>query len=165
MPNWVECDLKIRSKEVQKIVDEISAPWEDCGTKGIGISFNKIKPMPEELRGTTAPSEDNEKSKELKAKYGCSDWYDWSLANWGTKWDANHFGNWSVEGDVAFCSFSTAWSPPEAVLLHLSKLYPQARISLRYYEGSMEFAGSTTYKGGEVIAQSYRENYRGGRGG
>jgi hypothetical protein len=51
------------------------------------LDFNGSVPMPEELVGTRAPNLniESEKSKELIAKYGSCDWYDWSILNWGTK--------------------------------------------------------------------------------
>ena len=42
-----------------------------------------------------------------KAHYGAETWYDWSIKNWGTKWDA-------YETDLCSLYFLTAWSTPES---------------------------------------------------
>lgn len=48
--------------------------------------------------------------------YGSVDWYDWSIKNWGTKWNACH----SLIGENCI-SFDTAWGYPLEVLLEVSK--------------------------------------------
>ena len=46
-------------------------------------------------------------------KYGFQDWYNWSIHNWGTKWDACNSHIESDDEDYIFITFDTAWSPPE----------------------------------------------------
>lgn len=86
MPNWVFCNLEVKSKtdeqlgEFKKKVSNDKTPF----------TFEKIIPRPPE-------EEDN--------------WYDWNIGNWGTKWDACDVT--LTEGEkVVNYSFSTAWSPP-----------------------------------------------------
>ena len=43
------------------------------------------------------------------AEYGCTNWYDWGLINWGCKWDAYETDVIEENHIYAFC---TAWSPP-----------------------------------------------------
>jgi hypothetical protein len=50
------------------------------------------------------------------ARFGHADWYSWSCANWGTKWNAyDGLVTDTVEGDTTTLKlrFDTAWSPPE----------------------------------------------------
>lgn len=51
-----------------------------------------------------------------RAKFGHDDWYSWSCAVWGTKWNA-YDGRIEErrEGDIVtlICRFDTAWSPPQ----------------------------------------------------
>jgi len=59
--------------------------------------------------------------------YGCCTWYDWSIENWGTKWDACRF-----EHDDTTMIFETAWSCPEPILKELSRRYPDYEIEIKY---------------------------------
>ena len=43
-----------------------------------------------------------------KIRYGYQDWYDWSLGNWGTKWNAC---NSYFDKNNKIIYFDTAWSP------------------------------------------------------
>lgn len=56
------------------------------------------------------------KLKRNRAKYGAETWYDWSLMNWGCKWNA---GSSSVNNDKIF--FITPWGPPNAWLKALAE--------------------------------------------
>ena len=52
-------------------------------------------------------------------RYGYKDWYDWSIENWGTKWNAcDCFDN----GD--YIEFETAWSLPHPVYAKLAEITP-----------------------------------------
>jgi hypothetical protein len=59
--------------------------------------------------------------------HGCKDWYDWAVKNWGTKWNSS---DGVYENDTL--SFQTAWSLPEPVLVKLSEMFPDVRISVVY---------------------------------
>ena len=51
-----------------------------------GIDFNKIIPMPSGLwMGGINP--------DTRFRFGKNNWLDWSLANWGTKWNALRFAD------------------------------------------------------------------------
>lgn len=52
-------------------------------------------------------------------RYGYTDWYEWSIAKWGTKWNATES---FIDDD--YIEFSTAWSVPEPVLHELAKICP-----------------------------------------
>lgn len=54
-------------------------------------------------------------------RYGYKDWYDWSIANWGTKWNATTI---SVDDDTEAIEFDTAWSMPEPVFKAIAKHTP-----------------------------------------
>lgn len=51
-------------------------------------------------------------------KYGYVDWYDWSRANWGVKWNASN-GYW--DGDNYGAGFETAWVLPYEYLMKLAE--------------------------------------------
>lgn len=99
--------------------------------------------------------------------YGFSNWYDWRVQEWGTKWNADCLGSSYQEKDgkaVYIISFSTAWSPPEPVIRELAKRYPELLIQLRYYEGGMGFQGRLRLKG-EKTYEDRTWDYTGSRGG
>ena len=60
-------------------------------------------------------------SYQLSKRYGYKDWYDWSIANWGTKWNATTI---SVDDDTEAIEFDTAWSMPEPVFKAIAKHTP-----------------------------------------
>jgi len=123
MPNWCQNKVVIRSDD-QSIIDKITsiAPSENEA-----FSMENFMPIPPELL-------DN------------GGWYDWSVANWGTKWDMDN-----VYVDNAPKSFtieySTAWSPNLMFWETFSTLYP-VTISHQYYEEGMCFIGEAIIKNG-----------------
>ena len=56
--------------------------------------------------------------------YGAPTWYEWSLQNWGCKWNASKThvedANDDPNSGMITISFDTPWSPPEAWLKSLS---------------------------------------------
>ncbi|MGA0806931.1 MAG: hypothetical protein ACO3PV_10525, partial [Pseudohongiellaceae bacterium] len=64
----------------------------------------------------------------LMKEYGVSNWYDWSVMNWGTKWDCYDVREWSIavadEEMTATIYYETAWSPATQLWLTVSKQYP-----------------------------------------
>lgn len=60
--------------------------------------------------------------------YGCDTWYDWSIKNWGTKWNAS---NTYVLSDDEI-EFNTAWSCPMEVLQALSKKFSDTEMEVSY---------------------------------
>ena len=71
---------------------------------------------------------------------GYHNWYDWRLANWGTKWPASYIeAEW--DDDYARFEFQTAWSPPEPVIEALRERFEDAHITAFYDEPGMCAAG------------------------
>ena len=52
--------------------------------------------------------------------YGFTDWYEWSIYNWGTKWNASE----TVLVDETGIYFDTAWSLAYPIMLELAKITP-----------------------------------------
>ena len=75
-------------------------------------------------------------------KYGYYDWYDWAIANWGTKWNAAARLDviWiSQSDDKAMCEiiFATAWSAPLPVIKKVSEMFPNLILREEAYDYSM----------------------------
>jgi len=147
MPNWCDNSLKIEGKKktLNKILEFVKS--EDSV-----FDFNKIVPMPVELKGTTCPAytdEDKAKYKALKKKYGWGDWYEWALDNWGTKWSVDDVQIYKNDESIQI-SFATAWAPPIPVIAVLGRKFPDVSMTLHYREDGMQFEGTTTVKGKKV---------------
>lgn len=52
---------------------------------------------------------------DLTREFGASDWYNWSIINWGTKWNAYDVNYFPHNENAFVVTFDTAWSPPDAV--------------------------------------------------
>lgn len=71
--------------------------------------------------------------------YGYDNWYNWSIANWGTKWQPDVCVDF---GDTwASANFDTAWSPPEPIYNKLVELFPDLDIMWHYNEPGCCFSG------------------------
>lgn len=62
-----------------------------------------------------------------KKEYGVTDWYDWSVKNWGTKWNAYHdLVEVSEDGNSLSVRFQTAWSEPTPILIEFTRRAAEA---------------------------------------
>ena len=77
-------------------------------------------------------------------EHGAVGWYDWSLANWGTKWDCYEVSREMEDGQLIYV-FDTAWSPPSPVVEKLMELFPGIGIEHRYFDEGHCFWGITVY--------------------
>lgn len=58
------------------------------------------------------------------AETGYPGWYEWSTANWGTKWNSYRYERRDrADGSFMF-AFETAWAPPRPVFDKLAEMYP-----------------------------------------
>jgi hypothetical protein len=142
MPNWCSNHITVRgtnSAEIKRLADAFDN-GEFCGA---------VVPMPEELNITSGflgdPVEQAEleaKSKANKEKYGYANWYDFNVANWGTKWEVGGNGTEAErdEDGLGFSApFDSAWSPPIGVC---EALVEQGfEVTLYYYEPGMGYCG------------------------
>lgn len=144
MPNWCANNLIASGNKAG-----LNAFREWLGSDGFKLS--KIAPLPSELENTTSPVPESQKdaAKLLTEKYGASNWYDWQVQNWGTKWD--------VDAEVQDCddaginiTFDSAWAPPCQAIASLAKLFPSLTFTLTYDEPGMCFAGMLTACGDDV---------------
>lgn len=129
MPNWCYNYVSFEHDDPAMIAKLIEAAKDNL--------FNAFVPMPEELRNTQSPSEPDDV---LIEKYGASDWYSWSVNNWGTKWDTSAADcNPYEDGKGVDMYFETAWSPPIAFF---DAMVAQGfRVNSSYTEEGMGFAG------------------------
>lgn len=72
-----------------------------------------------------------EEESQLK-EIGYSNWYDWSNAKWGTKWNAGDGDVEQLSPEHVEITFRTAWSPPEPIIDALRQKYPHCKFELGY---------------------------------
>ena len=113
MPNWCQNVAYIDHEDKQKIdfmVEELDKKEPQL--------FNSVMPRPVE-------EEEN--------------WYDWNVANWGTKWDVSFDSIERVNPNTVQASFDSAWAPPTVAYERLIDL--GFYVKAYYYEPGMCFAG------------------------
>jgi len=85
-----------------------------------------------------------------------SNWYDWNVTNWGTKWDVavhddKEYSDTELveetENSLAY-RFNTAWSPPVPAIAKLSEQYPTVTFTLSYEEET-GWGGETVFTNGD----------------
>jgi len=140
MPNWCNNFVQIRHTDPTKLTALAEAVRE-------GKFCRFVLPLPQELVDTVAghlgdgyAEELNQFKRELNMKYfGSTDWYDWSVKNWGTKWDVETDDDVTVENELLSFGFDSAWSPPTGVYAALVEQGYQ--VDAMYYEPGMGFCG------------------------
>lgn len=148
MPNYVTNVLVFTADE-QKKIDELIQFVKKEGEPDGSFDFNKIIPVPKELKIDASLSND------------------WCRKNWGTKWNSttwdrkrymnNPFPKYAV--DICNASnyfsrtrFDTAWNPAFPVYKKLSRMFPDVLIHVLYAEEQLGImTGARTYKNGWVV--------------
>jgi hypothetical protein len=81
-----------------------------------------------------------EKAVALHDKYGAINWYDWSIAHWGTKWNSYEYEAITEEPGYFEFMFQTAWSSPEPIWEKLAKDFPSLTIEVNAFDEGWGFA-------------------------
>lgn len=130
------------------------------------FDFNKIIQMPDFIfKGNIGAEE--------QAKYQNRNWYEWSIENWGTKWNAYDtfkYGeanidkiteeNINEENNQISFTFNTAWSAPLPVYKQMSFLYPHILFDIHFADEDYgSNVGHLTLEAGELITVSYPEPF------
>jgi hypothetical protein len=165
MPNWCENKLVIRGSE--KDIQEFKQKIEENkkGDRDLCI-FDTYHPMPLELKNTQSPSPKDDQSEILKNKYGASDWYDWALKNWGTKWGCCRT-YWSTDNPYSLVEhqdvfeielfYETAWSPGDDCLKDIFQKLDKLSFFLTYVEPGMGFEGTLFVRNGNTEYSETRD--------
>lgn len=154
MPNWCANSLKLiattaeSEKKLAEIVQELAR------AKAAGESaelFNLIKPVPQALidtvagyRGHGTPEQaalEAAEQENLKT-YGYKNWYDYCIAEWGTKWDARTSDEdvpYIIDGNQVTIFFDTAWAPPMQIYYALEEM--GFKLEATYIEQGIGYIG------------------------
>lgn len=130
-----------------------SSHWQEEGVTNI----EKLKAYLEQKKPDWI--EEGRKIIAAKDATGYKDWYEWSVAKWGTKWDTYDQCMTFTLGDemTATFQFNTAWSPPEPVIDELAGLFPELQFEHRFFDEGHGFWGVHCYQGGECISISQND--------
>lgn len=79
-------------------------------------------------------------------------WYEWCVANWGTKWEMDVTDDYYEFGYIAITGM-TAWSPCLPLWDHISRLYPSLTITTTFHEEGMDFVGASRHHAGESVVE------------
>ncbi len=152
MPNWCNNGITLRHAD-PAMIDRVIK-----GKEGLLMEF---LPTPQDLLDTVAgfPGEDKREAHEAQMKrnidtFGAKDWYDWNIANWGTKWDFALENIDRQDANTVTAAFDSAWAPPVDAYVKLCAL--GFEIKAYYYEPGMAFCG--VWEGNEEdFVDDYRE--------
>jgi len=123
MPNWTYNNVQF----VGKTEDSVKKLKELLKSKDNDFDFNNIIPIPLALTETVSGSENakpdwqKEESEKLKSQHGFDNWYDWSIMNWGTKWNACDVTVEQNENVLNY-TFDTAWDAPREIVRALEHM-------------------------------------------
>ena len=145
MPNY--CNNNIVITGPNSVIDKIEKIAN--GDKGDLLQY--FYPMPKELNDTVAGPEPKTKKEKLEKRrlqveYGASNWYDWRVENWGTKWDIMEFYNITRkvigedESEIEL-GFDTAWAPALGAYEKFIDENSNCSLKAYYYEPGCDFMG------------------------
>ena len=141
----------------QKIINILNNPNIDDNqfTKAVSEQKELIK----ELNGLSGENKHlfdlGKQYNENVNNYGYGDWYEWSVANWDTKWNAYDFSHY--ENTI---SFSTAWSAPDSVIRAISEKYPDVEVFHRWADEDIGTnLGEREYKNGDIVYQHIPDSF------
>ena len=131
MPNWCSNKLTIFHPDPKMMEKAVNA-WNE------GKFLSTLVPEPD-YPGYT----------DCTIKDGMPDWWEWRVANWGTKWDVGHDPNVGNKGELhngeMSVMFDSAWAPP--VNAYDSMTQQGFEITAYYFEPGCDFCGK--YSNGE----------------
>lgn len=161
MPNWCYTTMKVSGDdtELKQFLDGIAKT--DIGTYEI---LHTYFPRPEAISNTRALwHTDNAEEAEAHlvtvaeniANYGHGDWYEWSIANWGTKWgDCESRLLFYTVGEAVF-QLESAWTPITIGMQIVSRQFPNLYFILNHVEEAGFYLGSEAIRDGKMLCESF----------
>ena len=137
MPNWCSNELAIKGnpKEIAKLIKKVEITKSEATDNHLESIFSCHRIIPRPINKQ-------------------DDWYEWNVANWGTKWDLIDV---TLRGDVDSKEityyFESAWSPIVAVVEALAKEFKKLSFTYTFYETGSDYWGEVEYKKGEIVSK------------
>lgn len=125
MPNYATNRLILSgpANEIKRFQVTCIRRQDDADSDEASLDFKAITPMPAEISATMGNNTDAAHARALEAT-GFADWYAWTLAHWGTKWNASGFAILNAGSELLDLAFDTAWNSPEPIFQALAAQYP-----------------------------------------
>ena len=137
MPNW--CYNKITITGEKEDIDR----FNDFLTEKDGEDwFDFFLPCPQELKDVGNVSFHEKQNEQLVEKYGHSDWYSWSIENWGCKWNCSALNVVREDDETISFSFDSPWAPPTSLYQRIANgEFGEFNVTASYLEEGMGFVG------------------------
>jgi hypothetical protein len=138
MPNYASIRVSLigPTASIQRFKSLCIRVQRGADTKS--FDFGGLLPMPEAVAATLT-----DKSQPAQAcamgVCGFSGWYDWSLENWGVKWNAGGYYEIRNEPTCLEFNFEAAWSHPEPVFHELARQFPDIEGEVFVAEPGMDW--------------------------
>jgi hypothetical protein len=84
-------------------------------------------------------------------KFGYRDWYDWSIANWGTKFEDSDTKLVKQDPTNLIFEFASPWNPPIPGLEFIAGLFPELEFYIDFADPMMGFRGFGHWVRGELV--------------
>ena len=153
MPNWCNNNITISGP-----AETISQLWKDA-VMAEGL-LEAMVPMPEGLRETVKGTGDE---LQIEKYDGFTNWYDWCVSRWGTKWDVSLEGIEYTDNEDGTASisgyFDSAWAPPIEAYNRFLEANEDCSLTASYYEMGCDFAGLYN-DGDDEYLENLQDEYR-----
>ena len=142
MPNWCNNTITIKGS-----TETIKQLWEDAqAAEGL---LEAMVPSPKDMfRGNLG-----EKERQECIEKGIPNWWDWSIANWGCKWDVSTEGlefHDNGDGTAEITGwFDSPWGPPIEAYNKFCEDMDGVYLEAFYEESGMCFVGCWDSEGGD----------------
>lgn len=132
MPNW-------KTNRITGLTRENISPYISKDEDGAEyLDFEKIAPMPSETE---------------------ANWYDWRIANWGTKWNSKNFDDlFDLIDETGELYLETAWNAPLPIIRKLSEILG-CEIEIIFGDECYGYGtGRAVYENGKELVCEYYGN-------
>lgn len=149
MPNWCNNSLLIEGDDA-RLRDFLSLVHGEYQP----LSFNKIIPEPEDLKGKDDDGPQTSSGQTIEAVLGMPEWYRWRCHNWGTKWDVDVDEAFGIDltlfpGRIEMF-FNTAWAPSLPATEKVADQFPELRFDHIFSEEGGGNSGRAIWHNGGV---------------
>lgn len=138
---------EIQSDEEYKKLLEQCLNYEDTKFTSNGVERKKLFNAEDNVLFYGKTAYDNIRH------YGVQDWYDWSMLNWGVKWNASQT---LIDGNII--EFETPWDSVTLLMADIARKYPNAKFTYEFSEEQVAvYGGRYIFENGDVVEGGHFE--------